>query len=55
MDARAPGADGAPDGTFQSLEKLYEFLGGTKIDWYPPTDAVLAVDRMRTARAEDSP
>jgi hypothetical protein len=54
VDSQAPGGSGAPDGIFDSLESLYEFLSGMTIDWYPPTRAVLAVDRMRTGPLDDS-
>lgn len=53
VDSRAPGGTGDPDGSFQSLEELYDFIGETTIDWYPPTHALLAVDRMRTGRLEE--
>lgn len=54
VDSCAPGGSGAPDGTFDSLESLYDFLSDVTIDWYSPTRAVLAVDRMRTGPVEDS-
>jgi len=55
VDARAPGGGGEPDGIFDSLESVHGFLGGASINWYSPTHAAVAVDRMRTGRVEHLP
>jgi hypothetical protein len=55
VDPHAPGGDGEPDGSFNSLESLMNFLAGATIEWNPPMLAARLVDQMRTGPTEHHP
>ena len=50
----APG-ESDPGGPFHRLEHLQDSLAASKSEWYPPTRAARAVDRVRTGHVEDRP